>query len=607
MLKIVNNTLFVLFIVGLLAIICANNVQSTSSRLTLESRHAQRVESKFRTFSNKGSEFNVHHENDDRDSKDQHEAKNHEKNCHSCECDFRITQQDLNPATGYIAVEHGVYCVCEDLTFGNPTHPAITIQSSSVTLRFNFHTLDLLGTGFAGVVVDKNVTDVRILEGTIKNSVKPPLMVNAQGQLSSSLFNFQLFDVTSLIGFCIGLNNNVSNVLIEDVVTDRCFVGIGNNGTVKQIDIQECAMYNFGFDYFNGSAPELLAQGGPGNFRGIGFLFVAPFPLNNPNRTESISIRNSVSESVTGQFGMLFREVENIFVDNCVMRLGINNPPTLLNEGSVVLRLQSCFGATVRNTRAHGGRTGFVSANVAGAKFFNCEATQWTRTGFELAAVGGGFPVPSGNVIDGCLATQNILLPFMATGATIPERGVGFLFNGVSDSSLINSVGSGIRQNFFQACIAFIQSAGGVPMRNVVYNNHCFNNTYGIGFFAGTNANANGGNMNNNTFRTNTIVSNRVGIQVNFAAIAPFNTRNQFLNNQVSVNTQFGIVDNAITYTNRYWKNWAADNGNQLVGSDYSVPIQAQVRDQQTLTPTDGTAPPGLVAQPWANIRSSLP
>jgi hypothetical protein len=257
-----------------------------------------------------------------------------------------INQQSLLINTGAILSSSGKYCVVQDLIWNNPTIPAITINSNNIIIDMQYHTLDLQSLGLSGIIISSQLNNSKIFHGSIINSKLPTT-------IPSNELNYMSFDPIDSTGYCIGIYSLVSNVLIEDITTNNCFIGIGNIGNVSHITISKSRMINFGFDY-NGNH----------DYRGFGFLFSSVnFGLSN-----SITIQDSSAHSSTGQYSFAVRSVTNSLFENIEGSIGWNipGPPISGPEVSMIFCMVASQYTTIKNYKARGGRAGISIINSIG-------------------------------------------------------------------------------------------------------------------------------------------------------------------------------------------------------------------------------------------------
>ena len=435
-----------------------------------------------------------------------------------------ISSGDIVP-NGYVITAPGHYCLAEHISYSNATNPAITISSECVYLDLNGYTIDLADTGFAGIAVN-GVANVQIKNGTIKNSSRP---VPADAFPFVSL-NPLIANPTSAQGFGIALLAGSSNVLIEDIVTDRVFTGIGNVGIVSQVDINRCYMYNFGFEY--GASGSL-------NFRGTGFTFA-----NSTAGIESINIENCVAEGLTGQHGIAYRNVKDGLISYTTTKLGFNVVPS---PGSIFDRtfgiiLNACVGIAIKNCKTYGGRQGIVITSFCAC--IDCEAMDYSAIGFQIGA----------NNINSslirCFATTTAAVR-PATGNN--EFGVGLYLVGAHHNLVEDCQSTGNRLGSIAAGLSMNVSGGTInPSDNTILNCSLWNNTNGLVIGVPTST----GNITKNIIRNGNIWSNDTGILVSLGS-----TGNSFIDNVINGNTIIGVNDANPLNANTYTHNQAFENG----------------------------------------------
>ena len=470
-----------------------------------------------------------------------------------------ISSTDIVP-NGYVITAPGHYCLAEHISYSNPTTPAITISSECVYLDLNGYTIDLTDTGFAGIAIN-GVANVQIKNGTIKNSSRP---VPADAFPFVSL-NPLVANPTSARGFGIALLAGSSNVIIEDIVTDRVFTGIGNVGIVRQVDINRCYMYNFGFEY--GASGSL-------NFRGTGFTFA-----NSVLGIESINIRNCVAEGLTGQHGIAFRNVTTGLISHCIIKVGYNvvPSPANVNDRTHGIRLNTCNGIDIKNCKTDGGRQGIVINSFCAC--IDCEVINYTAIGFQIGQN------QSNSSLIRCLATTtNIITP--ATGNA--EFGVGIYLIGAHHNLVEDCQSTGNRLGTIQAGLSLtFNTTPNFPSHNTIRNCSLWNNTNGL--VVGTSVT--GAQSTNNTVRDCNIWSNDTGILINGPStsnsfsdnvinnnnngiVVDSNaTSNSFRNNVINHNNNTGILINLAATSNSFINN--VINHNTVIGVNDANPLNA--------------------------------
>ena len=417
-------------------------------------------------------------------------------------------------------------------------------------LDLNGHTIDLNNVGFAGIIIDSNVKNVAIINGRIINSSKPPAPLAGISQL-----NFLIYNPPTAQGFGIAINANTNNLLFKDIVTDRCFVGIGTlDGNISNVQLEQCEMYNFGFDF------------GPlaNNFRGAGFSFTSPTASTTPTtRINSINFIDCVADSLTGLFAFALRAVMNSNIINCFARVGFNLPQTPVGaleanvEETRGFGILGCEAIVLRNCHTNLCRNAIAIQQSASCIAINCHVQEWTRQAFSLN--NAPFPLPSGgqalisplnglpsqnNSFIDCTAKTNITNPNPPDVTNGQDRGVGFFFSGAFNNILDHCEASGIvaTGGLFNAGLLFFSPIlPGVPSQGNIIRNCIFN-------------------------------GNNVGI-LSTATGATSHIRNHFINNVIDNNTTQGVADSSAANANVYERNTANFNGptNSLT-DNYSQP-----------------------------------
>jgi hypothetical protein len=442
--------------------------------------------------------------------------------------------------TGYIINTPGKYCLAGYTVYNNTTTPAITVSASNVFLDLNGYTINLNNTAFAGVFISPGVGNVLIENGAITNSPQPLAPPNAQG-------------------FGIALGAGVFNILMRNIETDKCFVGIGTLDGCSNISIKDCHMYRFGFDY------------GANNYRGVGFLFSSTQASTTPSsRVYNLSMDHCIANSSTGQFAYGLRAVAGGYISNSSGQLGFNVPIAIAGtsegntEESRIFLVLGCDDVIIDNANTINGRNGIIMQNCNSCIVKNSTVSEYSRQGLLIA--NSAFPPlnvtplngASGqdNSIINCVAHNSIInpnqfAPFDANGA---DRGISISLVGVSNNIIDNCEGTGNLTGAVQAGLALLLAGGVTPStQNIIRNCTFSHNTNGI--FSQSNT----------------------------------NIRNHFDNIIINYNVTAGVVDPTNPNDNLYENNTANFNG----------PINAQSTNYSTaVRPVVNTT---LVANSFTN------
>ena len=150
-----------------------------------------------------------------------------------CDC-IQFGQSDIGAGGVYTINSPGVYCMYNDASF--TTGPAITVNSSDVTIDMRGHKLDASNTANSGIVINGGMSNVTITNGSIENLNQLTglggIIDDGSGIMMQNIIirdmNFNITSgTTSIAGINFGaaaVSDIFTNVLVENCRATNCFI-----------------------------------------------------------------------------------------------------------------------------------------------------------------------------------------------------------------------------------------------------------------------------------------------------------------------------------------------------------------------------------------------
>ncbi len=411
-----------------------------------------------------------------------------------------ITQCDIPLTINF----PGKYSVAQHLTWDG-AGAAITILSSDVDLDLNGQSIDLQFQGGSGIIV-QNAETVQIRNGSILNTKTPnvafkasnapvgniKLSLDSNTTISAALLEqvttasfytpFDLVNPLSSLG--VGLQGT-RDIVIENMLFDRCYIGIGSVGVTNQSTINNCQFYQCGYD----AGPSFA----PIRYRGGGIFFWTDLGTTS----SYIDINNCIGTSTIAKNGVDIENAAFVSCRNSIMKLEPLGDIGFGEASSAGFYLGFITDLYVNSCIGMGGLKGFQFAGTGFARIEDCTAQNCASSGFDCdfvhhalfqrcAAEHGVIPVTSGHASSGFASIEgyrNIWEECTVLGVNsgvFPPSdlgaGCGFILNFQADSS--------VRECLAVDCITGFTVAGCQNCQ--IFNNYANDCIVGFAQTAGT-------------------------------------------------------------------------------------------------------------------------
>ena len=447
-----------------------------------------------------------------------HRRRKHE--CHShgkCHKKKRyITQKDLRCNNGIVIRKRGVYKVKTPL-FWKGKGPAIKIVADNVTLDFANNVLDLKGEGHQGVkVTSKNV---EILNGTVINSALPtPVFVAGDDDPDDILDSAveippqAIIDIFGIpkefadvdpktgdyVGIGIHLAEGASNITIESMTTNDCYVGIGSTTRLENLVIKNSKGFDCGTDVFTDDPVfneqiNTLAMRNRGGFiilqdQNPEVLFdnfdIDLDQLPADKISHHIYVENCETDGAQSSAGVVIWRASHVHIENVVSGTTGNNLSGFIECRPIAVFLSQDI--VTRNCSVFIGNSGFQFLASRRIVIEDCDAENCTDQGFDLdtlkyctarrcnangsSAQPGQLFVPVGTGLKGLgmsiIFSDNVLIEDCTASNFLTGFGIGFIIFKNNNSTIKNCTAY---NNVFG--IAAAAGFNNALLDNLAYNN----------------------------------------------------------------------------------------------------------------------------------------
>lgn len=350
---------------------------------------------------------------------------------------FPIKQCDLP----YTACRSGVYVIEEDLYWDRTDVAAITVTASSVTINFNYFTVDLKNMGTRAIFAS-GVTQLFILDGNIKNGAKSPLEL-------VTIPPFNPIPVFPNITAAVIRLDSCSNVRLKNLNIDNVLYGIVGTNMIDDVIAYNVDIFHFGV---------ISTIGGLIQPVGGGLILSGASTINN---LVDVTILECKIQSQTGYNAILLNFTNGFTIDSCQNTAG---------RVGVTGQTCGCFTFTdsssgvVKNSTGRYSTQPIFGLRVTGVDVINNQIWDTNHNGMEF--VFSNNCSYQGNTVHQSL--DNPAVGFLGSGIKVTVGNFFAVKNNVVSgftfgTSLVDSNGAGISIGASNNCI--IQD-------NVVYGNN---------------------------------------------------------------------------------------------------------------------------------------